>query len=392
VAGSLAVWCSQDGDRRPNLELHLNIWRDLNPSLFDIGIKADPSSAPQLFFVYIPAVLRTEDVSDLFGALRSNSTLSAIFNDVIRITHSGAGYYIAENLTEKKTLRVLSVDISSAVKLVPINHEGTQIGTVMQLELPATPPSAGESIYFRIRITMKGDLRNLFGPEQDPEDRAFLSTFLRTDEVEIRLNERRNFSSALTDKYPDIATEHVTAIHCFLIRHKHADLARSHPSFNKVRKLETGLWNEYVKEQPEVPADDALIYHWKATSDRLIALASTWGRFPGTQVQHWPVRFAKPLVSNRFRRCRIARTSTLPVNLPQVLADPPKQLNVNHQRQAPTKSTVSEERMQQLARMTTAQLSQIWHASRLLEGNTERPDIPMPPADPGRTAQKHNPD
>jgi hypothetical protein len=74
------------------------------------------------------------------------------------------------------------------------------------------------------------------------------------------------------------------------------------------------------------------------------------------------------------------------------VADPPKQLNVNHQRQAPTKSTVSEERMQQLARMTTAQLSQIWHASRLLEGNTERPDIPMPPADPGRTAQKHNPD
>jgi hypothetical protein len=48
--------------------------------------------------------------------------------------------------------------------------------------------------------------------------------------------------------------------------------------------------------------------------------------------------------------------------------------------------TTSEERMQVMARMSTAQLSQIWHASRLLEGNIERPGIPLPPSDPGGQA------
>jgi hypothetical protein len=118
--------------------------------------------------------------------------------------------------------------------------------------------------YIRFRIPLRGALSKVFTNPSEMADTVFPSSFARTDIVEFRLNEKRNFGEALKREYPSMRTPAITTIHYFLVRNIGTELVTSHANFRKMRRLEPHLWDGYLAQLGKISAEDMVIYHWRA--------------------------------------------------------------------------------------------------------------------------------
>jgi hypothetical protein len=117
--------------------------------------------------------------------------------------------------------------------------------------------------YFRLRIAIPFGTKNAFIDEIIPEDAGFLSTISTNEIVEFRLNDRRNFSPAMSDHLRgSIDFIEVSVVHYFLIRDMTVEMTQSHTPFKKMRRLEPAIWKEYLNHEPQFNSDNMIIYHW----------------------------------------------------------------------------------------------------------------------------------
>jgi len=284
MRGSLAVWCeASHQSAEPATDLHFNLWRDLpgSPDVLDVGFNfKHPHSFAKLHF-YVPAEISVKDVRDLSDVLEDDQTLSAVFNDTLHVGDRDENAFNAM-LGTKIAYRIARLRFAEHVSFREIK-ESSGGGTVVSFGGPLfqSMPEHG-SHYIRIRLTLSGNLGRVFSDDFDPSDRIFLSGFFRTDVVEFRVNERRNFGRSLREKYPNMAMPKIGAIHYFLVRSIATELITSHADFRKVRRLEPLLWERYLQGLGRVSAEKMVIYHWRAGVDKPVDdfIALAWFRAP----------------------------------------------------------------------------------------------------------------
>jgi hypothetical protein len=284
MSRSLAIWYDSSQpvveDHSAQIELHFNIWKDLPAGdALDIGVLLKESRTIEQFYIYIPAKIPAGNLRDLAPLLLDQTTLSAVFNDLL-VVGAETPHSIAVNRGTATAFHITKLDLNSDVDIGFID-EGTHTGTIVTIKRHVFKRmhEVGHH-YFRLRLDLRGELSSLFQSDDIPTDHMFLSSFYRTEIIEFRINERRNYSTKLREQFPTMAAPTIDGLHYFLVRKTSADLVRAHADFRKMRRLEQDLWIPYLKDlgDPNPSPESMIIYHWRelGTSreiDSYIALA-----------------------------------------------------------------------------------------------------------------------
>jgi len=292
MKGSLALWYDEATQEKsadavaegkaPAVELHFNLWRDLDSepqSFLDIGVRfdVDIQQISRLHF-FIPTPIEERAVSDLAGIMRDRRTLHAVFNTVasVGITFDG-GFEV--NFDGSAGLKFFEVDCGTDVEFASMRLDDGSFGTTITLRsnfferVRQVGAKEGFAPYIRLRIALDERAVKAFIEDVSPGDWIVLSSFVRKEIAEFRINERRNFPDELLSretKFPVIRT-----IHYFLVRDLRFELVDSHTPFQKMRRLEANLWRHYLMPgfTPDA-AERMLIYHWKAARTNEAPLTS----------------------------------------------------------------------------------------------------------------------
>ncbi|MBL1258622.1 hypothetical protein [Methylocystis sp. Sn-Cys] len=286
VRGSLAIWCDPieteiDG-HAPKIELHFNMWQDLpqDNAALDVGFRIKEARTIRQLHFYIPAEISLDRVTDLSTVLKNKNTISAIFNNVLKIGSENSLTYQVKNSNDKVYLRVVYIDFEKHLSIFHLKDGDNTDGTVLTFNdsLFQNLDEVGD-YYIRLRLKFgRKELYKLFASKFDAEEKLFISVFSRTDIIEFRVNEKRNFSNTLRSNIPNMFFPDISAIHFLLARRVDVELIKSHADFRKMRKLEPNIWDHYLEQFGKVPSE-MVIYHWReiaqpgASVDDFMALA-----------------------------------------------------------------------------------------------------------------------
>jgi len=290
MRGSFSVWCtSRDNEEvsghDPRLELHFNIWCGLPgniPDVLDIGILFKEARPIRELFLYVPRIVKRDQVQDLSQLLKHAATLSAVFNETLEVGNERPGSFDVQKNGEV-AFRIFSLDLDNpaqaSIEVLP--EEDGQSGTVVRLggEIISQISGVGDH-YIRLRVALSGNLSDMLVSRIEPSDRLFLSSFYRMQMIEFRLNEKRNFSKELRERQKSGRAPVISAVHYFLVRDLSVEMVQSHATFRKMRRLEPRLWDNYLSGLGRPKPEDMIIYHWRdiaesgKTVEDFVALAS----------------------------------------------------------------------------------------------------------------------
>ncbi|WP_157755672.1 hypothetical protein [Neomegalonema perideroedes] len=267
---------------RPEVELHFNLWRDLNTSIetnfLDIGLRFRTSLEPvKQFYIYIPCKIHSEHLRDISQVLKFGQTLDAVFNSVISLGDQGDRYYKTTNAGRHFTT-IYSIDFSvdGDVHVEYIQNDDQSTGSLIIFteklcgRIRKQQAEGCLNSYIRFRLYLKGPASEVFSQEIDVNDHFTVPLIGRLELTEFRLNEKRSYPSSIAE----IARKgqfNVAQIHYFLIRDLRHELTMQHKPFRKVRRLEGKLWRHYLLDngderrvaEYERLADRMVIYHWR---------------------------------------------------------------------------------------------------------------------------------
>lgn len=297
--GTLALWYEPlndgggAGDEKigsPNLELHLNLWRDLesNTNFLDIGFQITNLSNLKRFHLYFPSSIDHEDIKDLSTVLKYGPTLNSVFNSVIDIERNEDNFYtIVKNSQPFASIHHVSIGKDKDLWVEEQENDDRTVGSLVvfsdklceRLRKNGQKPNRAASPstpfeYIRIRIDLNSDSKELFSKEIRSSDGWLASTWGRLELTEFRLNEKRSYPSQISDANTQKAQFNISKIHYFLIRDLRHQLVLQHQDFKKVRRLEGKLWRHYLvgdvsrikAERYEKTAERMVIYHWEKSS------------------------------------------------------------------------------------------------------------------------------
>jgi hypothetical protein len=301
--GTLALWFEQVPHPRgeepaglpvgpvPTIRLHVNLWRDLDKdfNFLDVGFLMGDVGTLGRLYLYLPGPIETDSIFDLSNVLKDADTLNAVFNEVVQIEREEDSYFITSG--SSAGFRVIHlIDPTNDIAINAVNVSGHGIGTIIALnsglcDRIRNAQSAGSEQYVRLRIFLRGPVRNLFTNEDTTPGVGLALTQDVMETTEFRLNERRSYPSEVLRR----ATRGqviLQSVHYFLIRSKNYQLGSQHQNFRKVRYLEHDIWNSYIAVgQPRrrtgmTRADGMIIYQWREVAkegeslDDFIAYAS----------------------------------------------------------------------------------------------------------------------
>ena len=272
----------ESGHVRPEVELHFNLWRDLNASIetnfLDIGLRIrTPLEPVKQFYLYIPCEVQSEHLIDLSQVLKFGQTLDAVFNSVISLGDQGDRYYKTTDAGRHfTTIYSIEFGANSDVRVEYLENDDGSTGSLIVFtetlcnRIRQQQAEGCLNSYIRFRLHLKGPASELFSQEVDVNDQFTVPLIGRLELTEFRLNEKRSYPSRIAE----LAREgqfHVTQIHYFLIRDLRHELTMQHKPFRKVRRLEGKLWRHYLLgnggerrvAEYERLADRMVIYHWR---------------------------------------------------------------------------------------------------------------------------------
>ncbi|UVF19002.1 hypothetical protein HPT29_021450 [Microvirga terrae] len=271
MKGSLAVWYEplHIGDvkgRPPEVELHFNLWRDLNieVNFFDVGILFKDVQDLKEFSFFLPIELELSDIEDLFPKMSEGETLNAVFNDVVEIMRNDGSHIITTTRNGPfHTLHRVEPIADFTLKAINIDSERRGAVVVLSREFCQRIRGMPGDHYIRLRFRLEKKKGELFSSYFAPEDAPLLSSFGLIEITEFRLNERRSYPKAIVS-LSNAGSPRLSAIHYFLVRDLRYELVASHTDFRKVRRLEADLWQHYINDLPANAGNRMVIYHWKA--------------------------------------------------------------------------------------------------------------------------------
>ncbi|WP_139793195.1 hypothetical protein [Ensifer aridi] len=260
-------------DKRPALELHVNLWRrtghkarekDIN--YLDLGIQIHELRDLTALQLYVPFSLDDGPVEDLGYRLRQREIASAVFNEVLDVEDGQEcqpSFFIRKN--GDHFLTVHPIDEGS-----DIQQDSAGQGTILIFDenFCSKLQSPGEH-YMRIRFKLNNRAAEIFSSDVSSEDGFLLSSITTSEITEIRINEARSIPEAVQKRAKEGVwrSPQITAIHYFLVREISFDLVASHASFRKIRRMEPE-WDAYLGgEFPDGSARNMLIYHWRKSGD-----------------------------------------------------------------------------------------------------------------------------
>ena len=267
---------TEDGDHRVELELHANLWRDLpsGTNFLDLGLMFRRAEHMSRFYLYVPATLSTSCFQDLGGILRSGVTPNAVFNDVVTPGPERDNSYSVSRGSETFIVHKLRESDWELEQLNdPLFGNGTRF--VFTEELCVRMAASPDRQYVRFRIRLVDDAATTFSSDLIARDRAFASSAGRLELTEFRLNERRSFPRSFAGRAARGRFK-IKVIHYFLIRDLEHQLVVQSAPFEKVRRLESALWGDYVADaygpvnerSTKKLTERLVIYHWKAKPKR----------------------------------------------------------------------------------------------------------------------------
>lgn len=293
--GTLALWYDKNEDassQAPEVELHFNLWRDLQSSLetnfLDIGFRFPGKiDAVKQFYLYIPCRIKNEHLEDLSKVLKYGQTLDAVFNTVVKLGEQGEGYYRTTSDDPKSDQRahfttVHSIEIGEQkdIWVEELENDDQTTGSSIifseslceKIKLAQTENA--ENAYLRIRLHLKGDSSELFSQELNLGDQFTVASVGKLEITEFRFNEERSYPNRITE-LARRGRFHVRTVHYFLIRDLRHQLSMQHKTFKKVRRLEGKLWRHYLLGYTtsdriadyQKLADRMVIYHWREQKD-----------------------------------------------------------------------------------------------------------------------------
>lgn len=291
MRGSIAIWHDtfpiDANGYAPRVEVHVNIWRNNQRKknnhfdLFDIGFRFEELRALRSLSISLPFVVRLEHVSDLFEVMHDPATLSAIFNETLTPgSILDGGNCFAASHTETNRVQFFVWRCPDEEWQLSTIDEGKDRGTIISIGdrfFERLRPRVGDH-YFRLRIKVPIGTNNGFVSSNDPKDSAFLSTISTSEIVEFRLNERRNFSSAIRNRLQakDCSLVDISSVHYFLIRDMGVEMTQSHTGFRKMRRLEPDMWERYLTDCPGFNPDKMIIYHWASFAAATTAVVESF--------------------------------------------------------------------------------------------------------------------
>lgn len=272
---------------RPEVELHFNLWRDLDTSVetnfLDIGIRIRSSLQPvKQFYLYIPRPVNSGDLQDLSQILKFGQTLDAVFNSVIALGDQGDRYYkTVESGRHFTTVHSLDFSGVGDVLVESLENDDGSIGSLIVFteglctRLRQQQSDGCLNSYIRFRLYLTEDTSALFSEEINVNDKFTVPIIGRLELTEFRLNEKRSYPVRIAE-LARTGQFYVHQIHYFLIRDLRYELTMQHKSFRKVRRLEGKLWRHYLLRngdsqnggsrsvaEYERLADRMVIYHWR---------------------------------------------------------------------------------------------------------------------------------
>ncbi|WP_140943600.1 hypothetical protein [Prosthecodimorpha hirschii] len=278
MRGSIAIWhdtFANDAEGySPRVEIHINIWRNKERNqrgqfdLFDIGLRFEEFRALRTLSISLPfEIRRDEDVSDLFEIMHDAPTLSAIFNETLAaggMQDGGRTFSVSHTETERIQFYVASCPINERqISTIGSGVDRVSVITLSDEFFSRLRIRVGDH-YVRLRVKVPIGTKNGFVSLNGPKDSAFLSTISTNEIIEFRLNERRNFSTAIRERLQanDCALIDISAVHYFLIRDMGVEMTQSHTAFKKMRRLEPDMWERYLENYCGFNPDKMIIYHW----------------------------------------------------------------------------------------------------------------------------------
>ena len=253
--------------------MNFNLWTqcgwNTNP-FFDIGFKIENLKYAEELYFFLPFRIENKDktkyIEDLGCKFSQTELVDAVFNESFATT-------IAAN---KKTIAVKSADTSLSSEKVEefyiyqldIEHdielESFADGTIIKIATDniLNSVSCGEAkdpkFYLRFRIK-EHPLDFLIHQYVAPH-RVFQSLFNTTYMIDFRFHNVRSLHKTLLERFNKSNTKVVSikALHFLLMTKAYIDVTINHAGFKGIRKIEKGVWSNYVSNND---TEDLLAYH-----------------------------------------------------------------------------------------------------------------------------------
>lgn len=284
--GTLALWyegkvltdASSAATRRPDVRLHVNLWRDLDKefNFLDVGFLLSGAQDLDRLNLFLPAPLTAARIYDLSTALKDADTLNAVFNDVATLIREDDRDFTVMTATSTRVIH--HVDVESDLAVSAINIPGDKQGTIVALKSRICGEIAGDADplrehYVRLRIFLQDDARNLFTTEDNTAGVGLSLSQDVLETTEFRLNERRSYPPSILQRATAGAVR-LASVHYFLIRRKEFQLSSQHTNFRKIRYLEHDIWTNYLnvghdpaRTERNKLADGMIIYQWREVAE-----------------------------------------------------------------------------------------------------------------------------
>lgn len=276
---SFAFWYKvktpENGEECKTVEatMNFNLWcqcgwtNDEGLPYLDIGFKLKNLKCAEKLFFFLPFNTsqqnKTDWIEDLGCKFTQTELVDSVFNESYATT-------IAAN---KKTIRVERALNAGSERFyiyqLDVEHdlelEHFAGGTIVVIETENIYNSASndcgdeEPVYY-LRFRVKNcDLDFLIHQYTSP-NHALQSLFNTTYMIDFRYHNVRSLHKTLIERFnkKDTKVVAVTSLHFLLMTKAYIDVSISHSGFKGTRKIEKGVWDEYVNGND---TEDLLAYH-----------------------------------------------------------------------------------------------------------------------------------
>lgn len=304
-AKSIAIWCkTSDGDfslLNDKMQMHVNYWHfshekkssfskliDMfkndtrkkdKPDFLDVGLMIPLGGNLESVSIYLPFIASIDDIEDISPLLKNYEVAGAIFNENLKVNPAAQEephcFSLIQNNNELCRVRKFAHNSSNVIKdsdLISYEKIETGEGSTLTLKKEAflAFKSPSSLAYYRFRITLKGDDKQVFLRGIEPKDKLFKSSYEKTEFIDFRINEFRLLPQLVQRKVVEEQEKTflpMNRIDFLLAVNLVADITGARKEFHKSRFLEPLLWknyftgnNEYVSE---LISRGMLVYHWK---------------------------------------------------------------------------------------------------------------------------------
>ena len=260
-------------------DLHINylktqsnnylLCKKYNRSL-DIGIMLlDRVADIKSISIYFPFKLYENDVEDLGEVIREHNLFCTLFNGdyVISNIPNSPLYYKVEPITANQDAFLLCVLEKNTLRI----DRSLQIGTLLTISIADIPTgmllrkNGFPGLYFRLRI--KNLSKDMFFYEDNISNDIFQSAFSKSELVDFRINEMREFDRTIIDDLKkDRYFVSFRKFHFFFIGSSENEEVQGNVNYVDTRLLDPQRWADY-EESIRKAKVRYIAYHWCKKAD-----------------------------------------------------------------------------------------------------------------------------